>query len=339
VVAGEFDGTAHLCRPVLVVAREDQPPVTGGVHASGVQVAGVGVGEVVAVALGPADEVVGVAHVEGQARARVRAVEGDRRRGLGLAEEAAVVVPGVVEARAGVAVLRVEVVGLPGDVGQEEEQVGGVVVADRERDVGAVAVGGGEDGDVRADAPVTRDLQPPGQPPVVAGDRAVGGERRGLHDAREAGAGGDLGGAVTAVVADAVDVDGELLGRVDRDMEVECLAGATALAEVNPLIWRRTSSAERGPPPSDARGAGTWGVAAGGVGAGRGRVHVPGDDVAGVVEVGLAAPEPGDGALPEGVRDGVRQRSRLPAADLLRPHGRSPPSCPRGVPSSNCRMP
>ena len=41
----------------------------------------------------------------------------------------------------------------------------------------------------------------------------------------EPGAGGDLGGAVAAVVADAVDVDGELLGRVDRDVEVDGLAG------------------------------------------------------------------------------------------------------------------
>ncbi len=278
--------------------------------------------------------------MEGQARARVRAVEGDRRGGLGLAEETAVAVPRVVEARAGVTVLRVEVVRLPGDVRQEEEQVGRVAVADREGDVRAVAVGGGEDGDVRADAPVARDLQAPGQPPVVTGDRAVGGERRGLHDARETRARGDLGSAVTAVVADAVDVDGELLGRVDRDMEVERLAGATALAEVNPLIWRRTSSAERGRRPRTRAGRGAWGRSCrkcGGVGGGR--VHVPRDDVAGVVEVGLAAPEPGDGALPEGVRDGVRQRSRLPAADLLRPHGRSPPSCPRGGgPSFNCRM-
>ncbi len=197
----------------------------GGVDAARVQIAGRGIGDVVAVALGPADEVVGVADVEGEARARVRTVEGDRRGGLRLAQQPALLVPGVVEAGAGAAVLRVEVVRLPGDVGQDEEQVGGLVVADRERDVGAVAAGGGEDGDVRADVPVRRDLEPPGQPPVVAGDRTVRGERRGLHDAGQTRAGRDLGGAVTAVVADAVDVDAELLRRVDGDVEVDGLAG------------------------------------------------------------------------------------------------------------------
>ncbi len=215
-----------------------------------------------------------------------------------------------------------------------------MAVADREGDVRAVAVGGGEDGDVRADAPVTRDLQAPGQPPVVAGDRAVGGERRGLHDAREARAGGDLRGAVPAVVADAVDVDGELLGRVDRDMEVEGLAGGDRAGRGEALDLAADVVGGAGAAALGRAWGGELGsVSAGGAGGvGRGRVHVPGDDVAGVVEVGLAAPEPGDGALSEGVRDGVRQRSRLPAADLLRPHGRSPPSCPRGGPSFNCRM-
>ena len=145
--------------------------------------------------------------------------------GVLLAEQPALLVPGVVEAGAGAAVLRVEVVRLPGDVGEQQEQIGRVVVADGERDVGAVAVGGGEHGDVGADVPVRGDLQPPGQPPVVAGDGAVGGERRRLDDAGEPRAGGDLGGAVAAVVADAVDVDGELLGRVDGDVEVDRLAG------------------------------------------------------------------------------------------------------------------
>ena len=112
----QLDGAAHGRRPVLVVAGEDQAAVAGGVDAAGVQVAGVGVGEVVAVALGPADEVVGVADVQGQARARVRAVEGDGDRGVLLAEQPALLVPGVVEAGAGAAVLRVEVVRLPGDV-------------------------------------------------------------------------------------------------------------------------------------------------------------------------------------------------------------------------------
>ncbi|GAA3055794.1 hypothetical protein GCM10020000_42610 [Streptomyces olivoverticillatus] len=47
----------------------------------------------------------------------------------------------------------------------------------------------------------------------------------GLDDAGQPRAGGDLGGADAAVVADAVDVDGELLGRVDGDAEVQGLAG------------------------------------------------------------------------------------------------------------------
>src|SRR5690606_35281811 len=207
------------------VAGEEDAPVPGGVDAAGVQIAGVGVGEVVAVALGPADDVVGVADVQRQARARVRPVEGDGGGGVGLAEEAALLVPGVVEAGAGAAVLRVEVVRLPGDVGQDEQQVGRAVVADVEGDVGAVAVGGDQHRHIGARAPVRGDGQPPGQPPVVAGDRAVGGERRGLHDAGEPGAGGDLGGAVSGVVADAVDVDVEVLGRVDGDVEVDGLAG------------------------------------------------------------------------------------------------------------------
>ena len=92
-VAGRLDGAAHRRRPVLVVAGEDQAPVAGGVDPAGVQVAGVGVGEVVAVALGPADEVVGVADVQRQARARVRAVEGDRGGGLLLAEQPALARP------------------------------------------------------------------------------------------------------------------------------------------------------------------------------------------------------------------------------------------------------
>ncbi len=332
MLAGEFDGAAHAGRPVLVVAGEDQAAVTGGVDAAGVQVAGVGVGEVVAVALGPADEVVGVADVQGQARARVRPVEGDRGGGVGLAQQAAVLVPGVVEAGAGVTVLRVEVVGLPGEVGQEQEQVRRVVVADGERDVGTVAVGGGQDGDVRADAPVRRDLQPPGQPPVVAGDRAVGGQRLGLDDAGQARAGGDLGGAVAAVVADAVDVHAELLGRVDGDVEVDGLAGGDGAGGDEALdllvdVVGRAGVAVGGAGGGDAGGAE-------GAGRGpRGRVDVPGDDVSGVVEVRLAAAQPGDGALSERVRHGVRECSRLPAADPFRTHGRSPPlPCPRDLP-------
>lgn len=49
-------------------------------------------------------------------------------------------------------------------------------------------------------------------------------------------------------------------------------------------------------------------------------IGVPGDDLAGVVEVVLAAPEPGQGALAEGVRDGVGEGARFPSPDLLRPH-------------------
>src|SRR5690606_38601742 len=119
----------------------------------------------------------------------------------------------------------VEVERLPRHVGQDEEQVGRAVVADREGDVRAVAVGGGEHGHVGADAPVRRDLEPPGQPPVVAGDGAVGGQRLGLHDAGQARTGRDLGAAVAVVVADAVDVDAELLGRVDGDVEVDRVGG------------------------------------------------------------------------------------------------------------------
>lgn len=216
-----------------------------------------------------------------------------------------------------------------------------MVVADGERDVGAVAVGGGEDGDVRADAPVARDLQTPGQPPVVAGDRTVRGQRRGLDDARQTGAGGDLRGAVTAVVADAVDVDGELLGRVDRDVEVDGLAGGHRAGGDEafdlPVDVVGGAGARGGSGGGDPGGAGLRAVGAGGVvsvvgavgAVGRVRVHVPGDDLAGVAEVRLGAAQPGDRALAEGVRHGVRECSRLPAADLLRPHGGSPPSRPR----------
>lgn len=83
------------------MAGEDEAPVTGEVEVTGVQITGVGVGEVVAVALGPADEVVGVADMEGEAGARVGPVEGDRGGGVGLAEETAALVPGVIEAGAG----------------------------------------------------------------------------------------------------------------------------------------------------------------------------------------------------------------------------------------------
>lgn len=161
------------------MAREDQAPVAADVDPARVQIAGIGVGDVVAVPLGPADEVVGMTDMERQSGTRVRAVEGDGDRGVLLAEEPALLVPGVVEAGAGAAVLGVEVVRLPGDVRQDEQQIGRVVVTHRERDVGAVSVSRGEHGDIGADRPVGGDLQPPGLPPVVAGDGPVGGERGG----------------------------------------------------------------------------------------------------------------------------------------------------------------
>lgn len=300
VVTGPLDGAAHGGRPVLVVAGEDQAAVAGGIDAAGVQVAGVGVGEVVAVALGPADEVVGVTDVQGQAGAGVGTVEGDGDRGVALAEQPSLLVPGVVEARARAAVLRVEVVGLPGDVGQQEQQIGRVVVPHREGDVRAVAVGGRQDRHVRADAPVRGDLEPPGQPPVVAGDGAVGCQGRGLDDAGEPRTGGDLGGAVAAVVPDAVHVDRELLRRVHGDVEVDGLTGRDGSGGGEPLDL----------PVHVVGGAGAAVAAgAGDLTGGDGRIHVPGHDLSAVVVVELAAPEPRQGTLSEGVGHRVRQRT------------------------------
>ena len=145
---------------------------------------------------------------------------------------------------------------------------------------------------------------------MVAGDRAVGGERGRLDDAGEAGAGGDLGGAVAAVVADAVDVDGELLGRVDGDVEVDGLAGGDGAGGGEALDL--AVHVVGGAGAAGAAGAGDRGRRS------RRRVHVPGDDLAGVVEVVLAAAEPGQRALAEGVGHRVRERTRLPAPDLLR---------------------
>ncbi len=222
---GVFRGAAHGLGPVRVGAGEDQALVAGGVDPAGVQVAGVRVGEIVAVALGPADDVVGVTGVRGQAGTRVRTVEGDGGRDAGV---------GVGRARP--VGPRVPVVELPGDVGQDDEQVGRAVVADREGDPGAVAaVGGGQDGHVGAGAPVRRDRQPPGQPPVMAGDRPAGGQRRGLRDAGEPGTGHDPGGALAVVMADAVDVDAELLGRVDGDVEVDRPSGGHPAGGTEPL--------------------------------------------------------------------------------------------------------
>jgi hypothetical protein len=279
-----------------------------------VEVTGVGVGEVVAVALRPADEVVGVAHMEGKAGARVRAVEGDRDGGVLLAEEPARLVPGVVQARACTAVLRIEVVRLPGDVREEQEEVGGLVVADREGDVGAIAVTGGEDGYVRADRPVRGDLQPPGEPPVVAGDGAVGGERGRLDDAGETGTGGDLGGPVTGVVPDPVDVDGELLRRIHRDVEVDRLTGGGGSGGGESL---------------DLTVYVVGGTGAAGTAVGEGGVGVPGDDLTGVAEVVLAAAQPGKRALAEGIGDRVGEGARFPPPDLVRPHAAPSLDAPR----------
>lgn len=322
-VPGQFGGTAHGHRPVLVVAREDQAAVPAGVDAAGVQIAGVGVREVVAVPLGPADEVVGVAHVQRQAGTRVGAVEGDRGGGVLLAQQPPLLVPGVVETGAGPAVLRVEVVRLPGDVRQQEQQVRRMVVADGERDVRTVSVDGGEHRDVRPDRPVARDLKPPGEPPVVAGDRPPGGERGRLDDAGQPWARGDLGCAVARVVADAVDVHGELLGRVHRDVEVDGLAGGGRARRGEPLdllvhVVGGTGAATA-PAPAE-------------VGVG-----VPGDDLAGVVEVVLAAAQPGQRTLPEGIAHGMRQRTRFPPPDVLSPHAaplpRPPTTLPRRIPA------
>ncbi len=293
------------------MAGEDQAPVAAGVDAARVEVAGVGVGEIVAVPLGPADEVVRVAHVQRQAGPGVRAVEGDRDGGLLLAEQPPPLVPRVVEAGARPAVLRVEVVRLPGDVGQQEQQVGRMVVAHGEGDVRAVTVGGGQHGHVRADRPVARDLEPPGHPPVMAGDGPVGGERRRLDDAGEPGAGGDLGRAVAAVVADPVDVHGELLGRVHRDVEVDGLPGGGRAGRDEALDL-------------PAHVIGGTGAAA----AGAGEVGVPGDHLAGAVEVVLAAAQPRQRPLSEGVAHRVREGTRLPPANLLRPHAAPLPRTP-----------
>ncbi len=296
------------------MAGEDQAPVAGRVDPARVQVAGVGVGDVVAVPLGPADEVVGVTDVERKAGARVGAVEGDGDRRVLLPQQPALFVPGVVEAGAGHTVLGVEVVRLPGDVREHQQQIGRVVVADRERNVGTVAVDRGEHGDIRADRPVRGDLQPPGLPPVVAGDRAVGGQGGGLDDAGEPRARGDLGGSVAPVVADPVDVHGELLGRIHGDVEVDRLARGRGAGGDEALDLA-------------ADVVGGAGAATGGA-AGQGGVGVPGHDLTRVVEVVLAPAQPGKGPLAEGIGDGMRQGTRLPTPNLLRPHGTSLPQAP-----------
>src|SRR5690606_35482427 len=70
---------------------------------------------------------------------------------------------------------------------------------------------------------------------------------------------------------------------------------------------------------------GGTGAAAGGAG----EVGVPGDDLAGVVEVVLTAAQPGQRALPEGIAHRVREGTRLPPANLLRPHAAPLPRIPR----------
>lgn len=104
-------------------------------------------------------------------------------------------------------------------------------------------------------------------------------------------------------MADPVDVDGELLGRVDGDVEVDGLAGGDRAGggEALDLAVHVVGGA------GTAVAAGAGDLA--GTGGRGGRVHVPGDDVAGVVEVELAPPEPGQGALSEGVGHRVRERT------------------------------
>ncbi len=159
---------------------------------------------------------------------------------------------------------------------------------------------------------------------MMTGNGSVGGEGRRLDDARQAGAGGDLAGPDASVVPDAVDVDAEFLGRVDGGTwKSMAWPGAAAPLEAKPLIWRCTSSAERG----RRRGGGGWG-ACGSPGGWRSHrvpsltgltgptrlidvinvIDVPRDDMARVVEVLLVAPEPGNGAWP---RRGPSRRARV----------------------------
>lgn len=146
---------------------------------------------------------------------------------------------------------------------------------------------------------------------MVAGDRAVRGERGRLDDAGEPRAGDDLAGAVAAVVADAVDVDAELLGRVHRDVEVDRLAGGGRSGRREALDLAVHVVGHAGAARTGARDAGREGARAG-LGD---VVDVPGDHLARVVEVVLAAAQPRQGALAEGVAHGVGERARLPAAD------------------------
>ncbi len=333
MVPGPLDRAAHRHRPVLVVAGEDHAPVAGRIHPPGVQVGGVGVGQVVAVALGPADEVVGVADVQRQPGPGVRAVEGDRGGRLLLAQQLALLVPGVVEAGAGAAVLRVEVVRLPGHIRQHQQQVGGDRGrvrrrgrrggADGERDVAAVpVVGGGQHRDMGAGAPVRRQLQPPGHPPVVAGDRPAGHQRRGLDQPGQQRAGRDVPRARPAVVPDPVDVDGELLCRADADPQVQRAAdvgggrgealdlaadvvGGAGAAQRRALLVQRRTPGQRQ------------------LSLGQPQVHVPGDEQSGVVEVAVGAAQPGQRALAERISGTVRERARLPAAAVV--HAHAPP--------------
>ncbi|CAM5616582.1 hypothetical protein SANTM175S_08675 [Streptomyces antimycoticus] len=185
----------------------------------------------------------------------------------------------------------------------------GAGIADGERDVAPVAVHGGQHRDIGAGLPVRGDLQPPGQPPVVAGDGAVGGERGRLDDPGQPGAGGDLQRAGALVVADAVDVHAELLGRIHRDPEVDGLAGG-----------RRGGGGEALDLPVDivcGAGAGDPGGALRTDPPGRpvdgpgllDMIDVPRDHPTGVVEVVLTVAQPGQRSLAERIRHRVRERS------------------------------
>ncbi len=310
------------------MAGEDQRLVPGRLDQPGMQVGGGGVGEVVTVPLGPADEVVRVPDVQRQPGPGVRAVEGHRDGGLRLADQPPLPVPGVVEAGAVPAVLREEVVRLPGDVRQHQQQFGRmrlcVEVPHGEGDMTAVqVVRGGEHRDVRAGAPVLRDVQPPGLPPVVAGDRPPDHQRRGLGESGDPGAGRHVPGAVAAVVADPVDVHGEFARRVHRDPEVHRAARADhpGGGETLDLLVHVVGVARGADRP---------------LGPGRGQRLLPGrvqTDVPGhrplcPGHVVVRAPQPGQRALAEGVGHAVCQRAGLPAAVEFRPHAPLPQFTP-----------
>ena len=166
----------------------------------------------------------------------VRAVEGD----LPCPEPGVPAAGGpvaVVEALASPTVPRPLVVRLPGGDRQDHAERGGPpVVADHERGAGAPAVRRGEDGLVEAGGPVVGDADRPGHRPA-AGDRPGRrvGRRHRLRHAVELGAGQHRAGARAVVPAEPVDGDPVPAGRVDRDVEVDRLAGGDAGGRGVPL--------------------------------------------------------------------------------------------------------